>query len=223
MQRSAWDALIFDSDGVLVDSEVIHIAVERELLAELGLTYDHKTYLTRFVGLSNADFYSQLASDMAARTGEEFPADFGRKLQERLWPRIERDLRPIAGVEQLIKAFGGKVAVGSSAPFEKLMRKLAITRLAHLFSNHIYSADNVRFGKPAPDLFLHAAKMLGVSPDRCAVIEDSVNGVLAARAAGMTPIGFVGGGHADTGLGDRLLANGAVFLVSSHAEIEELL
>lgn len=217
------DALIFDSDGVLVDSEVIHIAVEQELLAELGLTYDHETYLSRFVGLSNPDFYAELASDYEARIGGSFPADFGSRLQKRIWPRIEAELRPIDGVARLVEAVGGKVAVGSSAPFERLTRKLDITGLSPLFSPHIYSVDHVPNGKPAPDLFLHAASQIGVQPDRCAVIEDSVNGVKAARAASMTPIGFVGGGHADAGLGERLKANGAAFVVSSHAEIINLL
>ncbi len=217
------DALIFDSDGVLVDSEVIHMAVEQEMLAELGLYYDHETYLSRFVGLSNPDFYSELASDYATRVGGSFPADFGTRLQERIWPRIEAELCPIDGVAQLVEAVRGKVAVGSSAPFERLIRKLDITGLSPLFEPHIYSVDHVQNGKPAPDLFLYAASQIGVQPDRCAVIEDSVNGIKAARAANMTPIGFVGGGHADAGLGERLEANGAATVVSSHIEIVDLL
>lgn len=223
MARLDLEALIFDSDGVLVDSEAIHIAVEQELLAELGLKYDHSEYLSRFVGLSNADFYSELASDFSESAGGEFPSDFASKLQERVWPRIEGELRAIEGVHQLVDAFYGGVAVGSSAPVAKLIRKLEITDLARLFSPHIYSVDHVQNGKPAPDLFLYAARQLGAKPELCAVIEDSVNGVLAARAANMIPIGFVGGGHADAGLCDRLRASGAAFVVSSHYEIIDLL
>jgi len=217
------EAPIFDSDGVLVDSEAIHIAVEQELLAEVGLDYDHSEYLSRFVGLSNTDFYFELASDFSARIGGEFPSDFASKLQERAWPRIESELRAIEGVDRLVDAFYGGVAVGSSAPIAKLVRKLELTNLSRLFSPHIYSVDHVENGKPAPDLFLHAARQLGVRPERCAVIEDSINGVLAARAANMIPIGFVGGSHADVGLSDRLKANGAAFVVSSHSEIIDLL
>jgi beta-phosphoglucomutase-like phosphatase (HAD superfamily) len=113
--------------------------------------------------------------------------------------------------------------VGSSAPFDRLTKKLNLTDLASLFSPHIYSADQVSNGKPAPDLFLHAAKQIEVAAERCAVIEDSVNGIKAARAANMMPIGFVGGGHADAGLANRLKANGAAHVVSSHAEIIDLL
>ncbi|MGB7406700.1 MAG: HAD-IA family hydrolase [Pacificimonas sp.] len=217
------EALIFDSDGVLVDSEAIHIAVEQELLAEIGLKYDHSVYLSRFVGLSNADFYSELAEDFSENMGGEFPSDFAIRLHERVWPRIESELQALEGVDRLVDAFSGGVAVGSSAPIEKLIRKLKITGLFQLFSPHIYSADDVKMGKPAPDLFLHTAKQLGAQPERCAVIEDSVNGVLAARAANMIPIGFVGGGHADPGLCGRLKASGAAVVVSNHSEIMDLL
>lgn len=223
MRLADYDALIFDSDGVLVDSETIHVAVEREFLASLGLNYTHETYLSQFVGLSNADFYAQLRSDYASLTDDEFPPDFGERLQLLTWPRIEAELKSIAGVAALIEAFKGKVAVGSSAPFDRLKRRLALTGLTALFSPHIYSVDHVKNGKPAPDLFLHAAEQLKVTPKRCVVIEDSVHGVVAARAAQMIPIGFVGGSHADAGLKKRLLANGAEIVVSSHSEIQALL
>ena len=220
---SNFDAIIFDSDGVLVDSEIIHIAVEREILADLGLTYDDKTYLTRFVGLSNADFYAQLAGDYASQVGGAFPEDFGETLQAAIWPRIQAELLPIAGVPSLVEAFAGRVAVGSSAPFEKLTKKLRIAGLFHLFEPHIYSTDHVENGKPAPDLFLHAAGKIGAEPGRCIVIEDSVNGVRAAKAAGMTAVGFTGGGHCDAGLRKRLSANGADIVVTSHAELRSML
>ena len=132
MRLSDYDALIFDSDGVLVDSEIIHVAVERKLLAALGLTYTDQTYLSRFVGLSNADFYAQLKSDYASMTDDEFPPDFGERLQRLLWPRIETELQSIEGVTALVQAFKGMVAVGSSAPIDRLERKLTITGLIEL-------------------------------------------------------------------------------------------
>ena len=138
-------------------------------------------------------------------------------------PRIEAELTAIDGVAELVRAFGGKVAVGSSSPYQKLVKKLKITGLESLFAPHIYSADHVKAGKPAPDLFLHSAAQLDVDPGRCLVIEDSVHGVLAAIAAGMTPIGFVGGGHCDVGLEQRLLANGAEVVVTHHNQILALL
>lgn len=216
-------AIIFDCDGVLVDSEVIHISAELELLAHLGLVYERETYLTRFVGLSNADFYAELRSDYVRLIGGEFPSDFGATLEHVVWPRIEAELTAIDGVAELVQSFAGGVAVGSSSPFHKLARKLEITGLQSLFAPHIYSADHVKAGKPAPDLFLHSAMKLGFDPVRCLVIEDSVHGVLAAKAAGMTPIGFVGGCHCDEGLESRLLANGAEVVVTHHSQIQALL
>jgi HAD superfamily hydrolase (TIGR01509 family) len=216
-------AIIFDCDGVLVDSEVIHVAAELELLAQLGLVYEHEAYLTRFVGLSNADFCAELGSDYAKIVGDQFPKDFGTQLERIVWPRIEAELEAIDGVADLVHSFGGKVAVGSSSPYEKLLKKLEITGLQPMFAPHIYSADHVKAGKPAPDLFLHSAAQLDTDPSRCLVIEDSVHGVKAARAAGMTPIGFVGGGHSDSGLEHRLLANGAEVVVSHHSQIQALL
>jgi beta-phosphoglucomutase-like phosphatase (HAD superfamily) len=217
------DAIIFDCDGVLVDSEVIHIGAELELLTHLGLHYEREAYLTRFVGLSNADFHAELRSDYARLIGGEFPSDFRSTLENIAWPRIEAELTAIDGVPELVESIAGKVAVGSSSTYHKLMKKLEITGLQSLFAPHIYSAEQVKAGKPAPDLFLHSAMQLGVDPSRCLVVEDSVHGVIAARAAGMTPIGFVGGGHCDEGLEQRLLANGAKAVVAHHSQIQALL
>lgn len=223
MRRKKPEAIIFDCDGVLVDSEVIHIAAELELLTHLGLVYEREAYLTRFVGLSNADFLAELRSDYARLTSDEFPSNFGAQLEQIVWPRIEAELEAIDGIADLVCAFGGKVAIGSSSPYHKLVRKLEITGLRSLFAPHIYSADHVKAGKPAPDLFLHSAAQLDVDPERCLVVEDSVHGVLAAIAAGMSPIGFVGGGHCDTGLEQRLLASGAEMVVTHHTQILALL
>lgn len=215
-------AVIFDSDGVLVDSETIHIAVERELLAEIGLKYDDEVYLTRFVGLSMPDYYASLADDYFAATGGKFPNEFSVQLHKRVWPRMEAELQPIQGVKGLVSKFEGPVAVASSAPFERLKRKLTIANLFETFDPHIYSVDHVQNGKPSPDLFLYAAEKLGIAPERCMVIEDSVNGILAARKANMLAIGFVGGGHADNGLRTRLTEAGANTVFDNHTEIGAL-
>lgn len=217
------DALIFDNDGVVVDSEIIHVAVERDYLSEIGLEYDHDTYLSRFVGLSMPDYYSALARDYFEKTGQPFPTEFGAELRARAWPRIERELQPLPGVETLAARFPNAVAVASSAPLDRVIRKLEIVDLHKVFSPHVYSAEQVENGKPAPDLFLMAADKIGVTAPHCAVIEDSVHGIRAATCAGMIAIGFDGGGHADKGLRARLLHAGAARVVSSHAEILSLL
>lgn len=215
---AAFDALIFDCDGVLVDSEVIAIASEREILASWGLEYDFQTFVSRFVGLHNRDFHAALAADAIA-VGLSLPTDFGKQMQANNWKRYETELCPIDGVLEVVVAFAGPQAVASSSEADKLVRKLQLTGLFDTFAPHIYSSDLVTHGKPAPDLFLHVANQIEAQPAGCVVIEDSVNGVKAALAAGMTAWGFTGGGHADVGLGERLAMAGAGMVFSSHKDI----
>ena len=216
------DALIFDCDGVLVDSETISIATEREMLADWGLDYPFEVFVSRFVGLHNRDFHAALAADARAN-GRPLPDDFADQLQARIWQRFETGLRAIDGVLDVSAAFAGKQAVASSSEAPKLVRKLQLTGLHEAFAPHVYSSDLVTHGKPAPDLFLHAAAQIDARPEQCVVVEDSVNGVRAARAAGMTAWGFTGGGHADAGLGRRLAEAGAHAVFASHAEIAAVL
>ncbi|MGE6696135.1 HAD family hydrolase [Hyphomonas sp. NPDC076900] len=217
-----FSALIFDCDGVLVDSEAIAIQAERELLAGWGLDYDFQAFVSRFVGLHNRDFYAALASDAEA-LGLALPEGFGPALQANNWKRYETELTAIEGVASVTEAFGGALAVASSSEADKLVRKLQIAGLHDLFVPHIYSSDLVTHGKPAPDLFLLTADKLNAAPEACLVIEDSINGIKAARAAGMTAWGFTGGGHADAGLAQRLAEAGAHGVFSSHREIASAL
>lgn len=221
--RGSPAALIFDCDGVLVDSESIHVVAERELLAVHGIDISYDDYLTRFVGMSDADWLAAIEAEFVMR-GLAFPREsFGVGLSAAVDTRMEHELVAIAGVPGAVAAFRGPIAVASSADPQRLRRKLAIAGLLHLFEPHVYSGAEVANGKPAPDLYLHAAARLGVAPEACLVVEDSTNGVRAGRAAGMTVIGFTGGGHADSGLAERLRAAGAVDTVASHAELNERL
>ena len=216
LSSSDFDAIIFDNDGVLVDSERIHVAVELELLKELGLDYSYGEYLSRFVGLSTPDFHAALSHDFEAKYDKPFPDTFSDDLHKRVWPRMEAELEPLPGISDLVERAGKPVAVASSASADRLNRKLVLTNLHDLFDPHIYSSQRVQNGKPAPDLFLFAAAQLGIPPQRCAVIEDSVNGVRAGRAAGMIVVGFIGGGHADERLGERLRDAGAHLISARH-------
>lgn len=217
-----FDALIFDCDGVLVDSEVIAIECEREILAVWGLDYPFETFVQRFVGLHNRDFHNAIAAD-AQLAGLSLPEDFRTALHANHWTRFEAELKAITGVIDVVAAFPGVRAVASSSEADKLVRKLEIAGLHDTFAPNVYSSDLVANGKPAPDLFLLAAERIGARPEACLVIEDSVNGVKAARAAGMTAWGFTGGGHADEGLTGRLHAAGAHRVFPSHAEIARVL
>jgi len=108
---------------------------------------------------------------------------------------MEAELTALPNSKELVDKFGGPVAVASSMPLIAIHRKLALVDLTDVFGSHVYSPEQVEQGKPAPDLFILAAQRLGLEPDRCLVIEDSVNGVRAGVAAGMTVFGFVGGSH----------------------------
>lgn len=214
-------AIIFDCDGVLVDSERIAIAVEREHLARVGLIYDTTDYLSRFVGLTNRDFHISVEADHKELHDGSLPDRFFEEMKAECVVRYDAELTSFDGLETFLDDYDGAVAVASSSSGPMLRRKLELTALHARFDPYIYSGDDVAQGKPAPDLFLLSASKLGQDPNRCLVIEDSVNGVLAAVAAGMEVWGFTGGGHADVGLHERLKGAGAQKVFSNYAGIRD--
>lgn len=212
-------AILFDCDGVLVDSETLALEVELASLAEIGLVLEPVAYRRRFLGTSAADFFAGLEAEHRVAFGTPLPAGFEARLRQRYREAFDTRLTPIAGVHDLLAALAGPKAVASSSSVAGLARKLEQTRLAAFFGPHVYSAVMVAHGKPAPDLFLHAARGLGVAPEGCVVVEDSVNGVRAAVAAGMAAIGFTGGGHCHPAQGEDLLAAGATAVACDMAEL----
>ncbi|WP_299478384.1 HAD family hydrolase [uncultured Roseibium sp.] len=218
-----FEAILFDCDGVLVDSEIIYVEVEREHLARIGLQYDLDEYMSRFQGLGSSDFWAALDRDHRAIGKGPLPETFGPELDAATMDRIDRELSEIAGIKQLLEAHDGPRAVASSSRLHRLVHKLQHTGLYDYFEPHIYSGEQVANGKPAPDLFLLAAEKLGVDPAATLVVEDSSNGVKAGLAAGMTVWGFVGGGHSHDGHAGQLLEAGAHKVVESHGNMAELL
>jgi HAD superfamily hydrolase (TIGR01509 family) len=216
------EAVIFDCDGVLVDSEVLALEVELAALSEIGLLYDEEDFKARFMGMSTPAFYDALEADRRARKGLSLPHDFRETCSARYRASWDR-LAEVPGARMAIERVAHPKAVASSSGADALARKLKLTELWELFAPHIYSADHVALAKPAPDLFLHAAGALNVSPERCLVLEDSSNGVIAARAAGMTVWGFMGGGHMNEAAGKRLMAAGAQRLVHNWEDAGEAL
>lgn len=218
-----FEAILFDCDGVLVDSEVIYVEVEREHLARIGLHYDLDEYMDRFQGLGSTDFWATLDQDHRALGKGPLPETFGDELDAATMERIDRELTEISGIKQLLDSHKGARAVASSSRLNRLNHKLRHTGLFSYFDPHIYSGEQVENGKPAPDLFLFAAQNLGIAPSSALVIEDSANGVKAGLAAGMTVWGFVGGGHSHDGHREQLAAAGAHKVVDSHDNLAELL
>jgi len=199
------DLVIFDCDGVLVDSERIAVQVDARVLADLGWPMPEAEIVRRFVGRSDADF----VADVEAHLGRSLGAGWDAAYQQWYVDAFERDLVAVDGVVGALEALaaaGVPTCVASGGGHAKMRRTLGLTGLFDRFEGRIFSADEVPHGKPAPDLFLHAADRMGVEPARCAVVEDSAYGVAAARAAGMRVLGFGGG----VTPGDRLAGDGTV-------------
>ncbi|MBO0346740.1 HAD family phosphatase [Roseibium sp. CAU 1637] len=217
----AHPAIIFDCDGVLVDSEVIYLAAEAEHLATIGLTYDENAYRKRFLGLNSRDLISGLRADHEEMGSGTFPEDFHVRMMHTAYARMETDLEAISGIHDLLRSHIGPRAVASSSALDKLHWKLEKTGISPFFDHHIYSGDQVENGKPAPDLFLMTAQAIATPPADCIVIEDSRNGVQAGIAAGMTVWGFVGGGHNYDGLSETLMDAGADRVFTNHTEMAD--
>jgi HAD superfamily hydrolase (TIGR01509 family) len=216
-----YDAVIFDCDGVLVDSEILYIEAEIAVLADHGLTYDLGDYKRRFMGMHHNAFFPALDADAQARLGAPLPEGFRDTLFARYAETYDR-MATIAGAAEAVAALGCAIAVASSSDANSLRRKMSRSGLSPLFEPHVYSADLVGRGKPHPDIFLYTAERLGVAPERTLVIEDSVNGVLAGRAAGMTVWGFVGGAHMGEAWRARLEEAGASRVLAAWSEARAL-
>ena len=182
------ELVIFDCDGVLVDSERLAVRVESELLTEMGWPLSEADVLDRFVGRSDA----HMIGEIEAHFGRPVP-EFAERYRLRLFEAFEHELTPVPGVLGALDGIDLATCIASSGTHEKMARTLGATGLFDRFDGRNFSATEVDRGKPAPDLFLFAAAEMGVSPQACAVIEDSRSGVEAARAAGMVSFGFCGG------------------------------
>ena len=191
------------------------------MLAEQGLTFERSDYVNRFMGLSTDAFHAAIDEEFQRRLGR--PIAEAVRQSERLRAVMVAELTEVPGAVHAMARLTLPKAIASSGSVGGLERKLKRTGLWEHFAPHVYGADHVTHAKPAPDLFLHAAAALGVAPMDCLVLEDSVNGVIGAKAAGMTVWGFLGGGHADDGLGARLVQAGAARLVRDWPEAAGLL
>ncbi len=207
--------LIFDCDGVLVDSEVLAHETLRELMAALGRRMAIEEMIREFAGKSLADTLATAERLL----GRPIPADVGQDFGQRLLDRFRRHLKPIPGVRAAIRALPYRRCVASSSSPERLHLSLKVTGLAPLFGDRVFSAVEVANGKPAPDLYLLAARTLGEMPGRCIVIEDTPRGVAAGRAAGMRVIGFAGASHATPELGEELRQAGAEIVIRAMREL----
>lgn len=214
---SAPKLIIFDCDGVLVDSEIIAAQVQAELLTDAGYEVSAEEMAERFAGLT----WQNTLLEVERQSGLLFSASLLDKVNVELDDRLKKDVQIIDDIEDVITALQYPFCIGSNSSMERLKITLNRTGLYESFAPHIYSAPEVgtKKSKPEPDVFLYAAQQFNVSPKDVFVVEDSTHGVHAARSAGMRVIGFTGGAHSYPGHADRLTEEGAETVISRHKDL----
>jgi HAD superfamily hydrolase (TIGR01509 family) len=213
------DLVIFDCDGVLVDSEVISCRAHAETLTRHGYPITADQVLVRFLGVSDREARMTIEAEL----GRSLPDDFEKQVKQATLQFYADDLRSIPHVGEAIAAIALPKCVASSGTPEKIRHGLECAGLYDLLAPNIFSATQVKRGKPAPDLFLFAAGQMQTSPARCVVIEDSVPGITGALAAGMAVLGFHGGSHCRPGYADKLRAASAIMTIDDMRQLPDLI
>jgi HAD superfamily hydrolase (TIGR01509 family) len=175
-----YKCIIFDCDGVLVDSETISAKIFQEMAAELGFQMDFETAVEHFAGVSMQENLKLVAENIDG----DLPENFEKQYRKRTYEAFKKDLQPIDGIHSLIKKINVPFCVASSGPIEKIRLNLTTANLIGQFEGKIFSSYDIGSWKPEPQIYLHAAQSMGFSPEECIVIEDSVSGILAAIEGG---------------------------------------
>ncbi|QQG36743.1 MAG: HAD family phosphatase [Micavibrio aeruginosavorus] len=207
--------VLFDCDGVLVNTEELAGRLSRQFLAQAGLVYQDDVFDRRLAGTSFDDFRLRVSEDFLKATGKPIAVTFFDDMNQAYLSEEARHIRPIPGVRDFIEALVSAqipFAVASNSASANTQRKLGLVGLLDFFKGRIFSRDDVPQGKPAPDIYLHAMQVMGKNrPDTCIVVEDSPIGVAAGHAAGMYVVGFSGGAHRPAGYAEGLRQAGAAF------------
>jgi HAD superfamily hydrolase (TIGR01509 family) len=218
-----FQAILWDCDGVLIDSELLACKVVTDFYTRAGYSLTASEFFGRFAGQSRA----QIAAIIGQETGEDLAAAIDWAQEDAARKALfEERLQPVAGVTHLLERASTRkllMAVASGSGLGRLEHSLKLTRLWDLLAPHIYSSEQVARGKPAPDIFLFAADKLGVSPSRCLVVEDGQHGARAGKAAGMTVYGFIGGSHCSREWGVSLQQAGADAVFSDMPSLQAAL
>ena len=208
-------AVIFDCDGVLIDSEIVVCRIVAEEFTALGFAITVGDVIARFAGRPDGDMRAEIEQEW----GRPIPAAYGRQVDARVEEAYAHELQIIPGVVEAIDGLALPYCVASSSGPAKLRRGLEAVGLYERFAENAISGAVVPRGKPEPDVFLYAAGWLHTAPLDCLVIEDSVHGVSAARKAGIPALGFAGGSHCTPDHGDRLMNAGAIGILRTMFEL----
>ncbi|MFK7791463.1 MAG: HAD-IA family hydrolase [Devosiaceae bacterium] len=213
------DLIIFDCDGVLINSEMIAARVEAAAYKRVGFEMEPLGFAEHFAGMTHHAIQEIIEEELDKKLGEEFQT----KLGEAFFELADTELTPVAGVEDMLDQVEGPRCICSNSDSDYLQRYLSDVGLYERFAPHIFSAAEVgtKATTPDPNVFLFAAQTFGVEPRACLVVEDSASGVKAAVAAGMSVIGFVGADHTWPGHSETLMQAGALTTVNRHADLTE--
>lgn len=215
-----FELVIFDCDGVVVDSEILACGCLLDVLRRHQVEIDLAEVYERFLGRS----FQAVADQYLVWRRQPVPPEFRPALEAEIRRVFTASLHAMPGIVDLLQSLKMPYCLASSSDLDRVQLSLALAKLGACFEGRIFTAQLVGRGKPAPDLFLHAATVMGVAPERCLVIEDSVSGIAAARAAGMTAWGFIGGSHYRDRNGRKLLdASGVARVFDKMADLRQRL
>jgi HAD superfamily hydrolase (TIGR01509 family) len=212
------DLIIFDCDGVLVDSEVVGNRVYAEYLTAQGYPHSREECNAKYLGMSDAHVLKSFEAN-----GDSLPATFLTDINQLVDDELSQCLEAIPGIEAVLGSIKLPYCVASSGTPRKIASSLTKVGLIDYFDGQLFSFEQVKNGKPAPDLFLFAADQMGVDPKQCLVVEDSRAGVQAGVSAGMTVVGFTGGSHIRSGYAEVLRGQGAHFILEDMRGLADLL
>lgn len=187
-----FSAVIWDCDGCLIDSEYIACELGARLLSEAGYSISTEDYIRRFCGQGKSHIFNSIKEDCGIDYRAHMESIDKKELQREAF---RKNLKPMDGIHDALDQINLPMVIASGSDYDRLEYTLQLTELYKRFENRIYSSSLVEKGKPSPDIFLYSAEKLGVRPEDCLVVEDSINGVRAGKAAGMTVFGFTRGSH----------------------------
>jgi len=211
--------ILFDCDGVLVDSEIIAAQVLLRLLKPFGYERSVKRFMQRYAGMKDHDILASISE------GHQivFPAHFSHQLEVAIDDSLGVELQAISGVQQALQGIGLPKAVVSNSQLERVQNSLKVAQVTYFFGDRIYTAEMAGKPKPDPQIYRYALEQLGLQPHEALVVEDSLTGVTAAHEAGLKVIGFVGASHIMEGHAEKLMACGASATVEIMADLPRVL
>lgn len=213
------ELIIFDFDGVVVDSEHLSSTVHAETLQQVGVPLSIADFGNQYTGMDFTSMMSKLVADY----GQDKADLFAAMIEANYVQKMQAELQLMPHILRFLQTTDVSFCIGSNSKMTRLIINQQATGIANIFDGKTYSADMVTNPKPAPDLFLHAAKQMGFAPKECLVIEDGAHGIKAANAAGMRSLGFTGGSHCKEGHAERLRDAGALRVFDDMSELADII